>query len=495
MPGRRTALAIAAAAIALLFVHAAISGCDHDEVQHLHGAWLVSQGKVPFRDFLEQRHPVIYYALAPAVRALDGSPRALIFAVRTFDLLLLVAALAVFLKLVRPLLRDRDAFWPVLLLLGSFFFARNSMEVRPDPWMAFFCLVALWQWAAYLRGGKPWHAALAGVSIGVAIVVLQKAFAFAGLLAIGTVPVALAAPDRLRRILRGGALSIAAALAPLAAGVLLLRAAGLWSEFVFWNYTFNRFYYLATQFQGPSATAVVGVSILEQPVLWLGGFVGIWLAIRRFRQLADQPELALAATVVLGILASVFQSRWPFSHNLLPAQPALAVLAVAALEELHDARWRTAARWHTAVGIVLALLVVKVAAMCFTYDEGHGNIAIEERILALTGPAEPVATAPPYHPIFRRDSFFFWYVPLNNAQAYLECCRRFGCPPGKVEHDLAAWRTDPPAAVYLPADEPTWAPVGFAAYRSAYRPTDVPGLFVRHSLPTTGSGQATSTPK
>jgi hypothetical protein len=33
--------------------------------------------------------------------------------------------------------------------------------------------------------------------------------------------------------------------------------------------------------------------------------------------------------------------------------------------------------------------------------------------------------------------------------------------------------------VYLPADEPSWAPVGFDAHRSEYRQTDVPGLFER----------------
>jgi hypothetical protein len=361
------------------------------------------------------------------------------------------------------------------------------MEVRPDPWMSFFCLIALWQWASHLRGGKLWNAALAGLCVGIAVAILQKAFAFAGLLAIGTNPAALRGRDRLIRVAQGAGVAIAAAAVPVGALALVVQRAGLWSDFVFWNYTFNGFYYLATRYEGPSAAAIVGTSIGENAVLWLGGLAGLWLTLRRFRQLADQPELALSAAVVIGILVSLFQSRWPFSHNLLLMQPALAVLAVAALEELRVPRWRTAA------GVLLVLLIAKVDVLCFTYDEGHGNVAIEERILALTEPTDPVAASPPYHPIFRRDSFFFWYVPLNNAQAYLECCRRFGCPPGKVEHDLAAWRTDPPAVVYLPADEPTWAPVGFTAYRTRYRPTDVPGLFVRGPHP--DRGQAATNPQ
>jgi 4-amino-4-deoxy-L-arabinose transferase-like glycosyltransferase len=473
MPGRRTVLAAAVAALGLLLLHAAISGCDHDEVQHLHGAFLVSQGKVPFRDFLEQRHPVIHYALAPAARAFDGSPRALVFTVRAADLLLLVAALWILLRLARPHLRDSGALWPVLVPLGCFYFARNSMEVRPDPWMALLCLAALWQWALYLREGGLRRAAVAGLCTGLAVAVLQKALAFAGLLALGTVPFALAGRERLSRALRGGAIAAAMALLPVGALVLAVWRAGLWRDFVFWNYTFNRFYYLATSFDGPSAAGVLGASVLEDPILWLGGLAGLWIAVRRYRAFADEPELALAAAVVVGILASVARSRWPFSHNLLLMQPALALLAVVALEEVQAPRWRLA------TGIVLLLLVGKLGVLCFTYDEGHGNYGVQQRILAMTGPADPVAVPPPYHPIFRRDSFFFWYVPVNNAQAYAELCRRGPCPAGKLEHDLAAWRDDPPAAVYLPEDEPTWAPVGFEAHRAEYLETGLPGLLLR----------------
>ena len=309
MPGRRTVLAAVLLALALLFVHAAISGCDHDEVQHLHGAFLVARGEAPFRDFLEQRHPLIYYGLAPMTRAFDGSPRALVFAVRAVDLVLLTSLLFVFLRLARPHLRDPRALWPLLVPLGSFFFLRNSMEVRPDPWMAFLCLVALWQWAAYLRGGGLRRAAVAGFCVGLAVAVLQKAVAFAGLLVVGSIPFALAGRERMDRALRGGAIAVAGALLPVGALALAMRHAGLWDDFVFWNYPFNRFYYLATHFDGPSAAAVLGVAIAEGPLLWLGGLAGLWIAARRYRNLADEPELSLAAAVVAGILVSVAMSR------------------------------------------------------------------------------------------------------------------------------------------------------------------------------------------
>src|SRR5438270_916592 len=131
--------------------------------------------------------------------------------------------------------------------------------------------LALWQWAEFLREGGLRRAALAGLCTGLAVAVLQKALAYAGLLALGTVPFALAGKEQLRRALLGAAVAAAAALVPLAALVVAVRRGGLWDGFVFWNYTFNRFYYLATRFDGPSAAAILGVSIAEDPLLWLGG--------------------------------------------------------------------------------------------------------------------------------------------------------------------------------------------------------------------------------
>ena len=37
---------------------------DPDEFQHLHAAWLVYQGGVPYRDFFEHHMPGIQYLLA-----------------------------------------------------------------------------------------------------------------------------------------------------------------------------------------------------------------------------------------------------------------------------------------------------------------------------------------------------------------------------------------------------------------------------------------------
>lgn len=52
----------------LLVLGVFVRPMDHDEVEHLHCAWLVSRGQVPFRDFWQHHSPMIYLAFAPLMR-------------------------------------------------------------------------------------------------------------------------------------------------------------------------------------------------------------------------------------------------------------------------------------------------------------------------------------------------------------------------------------------------------------------------------------------
>jgi 4-amino-4-deoxy-L-arabinose transferase-like glycosyltransferase len=465
---------------ALLVLHAARSGYDHDEIEHLHAAWLVSQGLKPFHDFMEQHHPTLFYLLAPLASLFPGSPRALVFSARLLDLSLLALLLLVFNALVRPLLREGRAAWPPLMLLGCFFFVRNSMEVRPDPWMNLLCFLGLWQWVAYLRPGSPAHRALlAGLCFGAAIAFLPKAVFFLGLVGLGTV-LSLRTRAQWAHAVRGGVALFGAALVPLGALALPLWRSGTLSEFFFWNYTFNRFHYLESRLSGVSPLETLLVSFGEDVLLWMAGLWGVWFAGRSLFRREAEPAVAISATVVLGILGAMFRTRWPFSHNLLLLQPALALLAVLMVDRMGPARLRALA------GVALLLMLGKVWVLCFVYTEGRGAEAVQQKLLREAPPSTPLAVSPPYNPIFRPDAFFFWYIPQAFVTSYLEWCRTHGVVPKKVEDDRRAWRERPPRFVYVPKDEPDWAPFEFAAHRPAYLETDVPGLF---ELRAAGAGQ------
>ena len=61
-----------------------------DDLEHLHAAFFVANGDVPYRDFFEHHHPLLWYLLAPVVKIL---PHHTLFAVYTGRLLSLFVSL------------------------------------------------------------------------------------------------------------------------------------------------------------------------------------------------------------------------------------------------------------------------------------------------------------------------------------------------------------------------------------------------------------------
>jgi len=154
---------------------------DPDEFEHLHFAWCISRGMVPYRDFFEHHTPWFHYALAAVMpfyqldRRFDDA-LAFISLARRIDVILAAAALALTFMLAR-LWRGSASGWIAIALLAvTPVFARKTFEIRPDVlavvlWLA--CLVAL---VRVLSGARR-HAtlfALSGLLLGGAIMTSQK---------------------------------------------------------------------------------------------------------------------------------------------------------------------------------------------------------------------------------------------------------------------------------------------------------------------------------
>jgi hypothetical protein len=44
-----------------------------DNVEHIHATWLISQGKVPYRDFFQHHNPLIWYLFSPLFKLLPNA--------------------------------------------------------------------------------------------------------------------------------------------------------------------------------------------------------------------------------------------------------------------------------------------------------------------------------------------------------------------------------------------------------------------------------------
>ena len=107
-----------------------------DHAEHIHAAWLVWQGQVPYRDFFEHHNPLFWYVLAPFVAAFYKNALVL-YAARVVSLGFYIFMLAGFYKLCREFLAVSKTVFGLALLLYFLVYDNYYLlfELQPDAAM------------------------------------------------------------------------------------------------------------------------------------------------------------------------------------------------------------------------------------------------------------------------------------------------------------------------------------------------------------------------
>jgi len=462
--------------------HCWFASYNHDEIQHLHAAWLISAGQLPYRDFLENHHPTLWFLAAPII-ARFGSVQWLVFAARAFDALCLLGLLAIFRRILARVHPGSSWKFPALLLLASFIFVRSTLEFRPDPLMNLMVYAGVLHWMAFLQEGDYRRALVSGVLFGLAAAILQKALVVLGLVCISAaflIVLRLWRRERIRRQAMGAAVLIAAAAVPVSLLFAAMRSLGIFKDFWFWNYPFNRFFYLQADLpQHFSVLQNIGLNVLVDPVLWVAGATGAWLCIRdllRRERLSPQDECWLVLLwIAVGYLAFLSLNRFPLDQYFIVPLPLVALFAAKALSAA-----RTPRRQALLERSILCMPLILIGILLL-HPSNRSQRNLQQFVLGRTSAAQTIFVPPAFNPVFRRDAAFFWYDGELISGAYAEYCRRVGsCPGDKLALDDQRWQSSPPAYVFL--ELPAYYPYRWSSRESSYHRTEIPRLWERERL-------------
>ena len=126
--------------VAVVFVWLLWSGTQvvrEDELLHLHDAWLVGQGSLPYRDFFEHHACWYHFLLGPAAAFFkpEADREAAVLFVnfaRGLSLLVVLAGLGLLVWIGRLWREWRLGLLALVLLSGVPFFLETAIETRPD---------------------------------------------------------------------------------------------------------------------------------------------------------------------------------------------------------------------------------------------------------------------------------------------------------------------------------------------------------------------------
>lgn len=121
-----------------------------DEFEHLHASWLIGIGKLPYRDFFEHHHPLLWFLSAPIVGIFYDDViifyvmRAISFCVSLLTLLY-IYKIALFWG-------DKKSGWlAVALYLGQIVTLYNFYQFRPDTFMNLCFVMGIYYWFLALK--------------------------------------------------------------------------------------------------------------------------------------------------------------------------------------------------------------------------------------------------------------------------------------------------------------------------------------------------------
>jgi hypothetical protein len=307
---------------------------NHDDLEHLHSAWLMDQGLMPYLDFFQKQGPLLWGGLGGLFALPMASAGGVLLLARVATWLMLLASCLALYRIGLDATHSRRlAFLAPALLLASSKLVYNLVVLRPDSFM-----LPLWLWSLYfgllaLKAPRRRLLLASGFLGGLAGVVLIKALPFVLLCGLALMVVPGSTWCRLRRGLFFGG----AALVPLLAFAAFLASRGLLAGFWFTNLEFNSFLYTsATPFDPPPLETLTAIltGLLESepwvPGLLLAAPLLVWL---RGPKRTHRGEWLLLAQAALGLLLLI-PNRLPFYTYLLPSLLALLAILPCFLQEL-----------------------------------------------------------------------------------------------------------------------------------------------------------------
>lgn len=396
----RLPLIVAALSVVLVVV-AFLLPIASDEIEHVHAAWLVGQGNVPYLDFFEHHHPLLWFLMAGVLPILPESSVVLIVIRLTF-LAGAALLLAVTWSLAWHATRSpRIAWLSVVLLLSSATFLTTVVRVRPDPPMTLFgTLAVLLALRGFTDQRRVWCFG-AGLSAGLAVLFLQKALLLIAAIAVVAV-VARWRGHRFRRV--ETAWTCAGFLVPIAVGLIYLVATASVRDYVVTNWAFN----LAST---PELLRLPAYGVYPSGHLWI---LAIWGGIAACARRKGDSLVWVPAAAGLFVLAGVVSAGAFRAIYLLQALPLLAVPAAWFLQGMFHRR-AVSPRVQALVLVCFILPpLVHVAPQLLTeVRPGAPHRAAIDYVLEHSTPADAVYDPACRFNLFRPDLHYLGGLPMK----------------------------------------------------------------------------------
>lgn len=366
-----------------------------DEVEHIHASWYVQQGQVPYRDFFEHHHPLLWFLLVPLISLL-GEGLAVLAAARLLALLMAAGIGWLTWRISRLAGGSAEtAGLAVVILFANILFLPCVMEIRPDVPMVLLALAAVERLLVFVKEGKTGHLLAAAFLAAISFLFLQK------VILLFPAAVVMFFVWRWRGRIASALFWKTAAvfLLPLVAFMAWLIFSGAFRDYFLCNWPLN-----ARRQVAFSLWLYIGRMALVNIVFWLS-LLPVLMSIFRSKK-SFSPVMNVLAWFGFSALALLFLLPRPADRHFLLVLPLLSVLIAAWAGDRSQFPFPGHARKIYLAGLLVVPLPF-LAALSFPLN----GVQLEKiaYVLRLTAPEDKVYDGRSQFNLFRPDLHYFWF--------------------------------------------------------------------------------------
>lgn len=145
-----------------------------DEMEHLRASWFVSLGYLPYRDFFEHHHPLLWFAWAPMMKILPQQFDFSWHIARFIASLFSVGSLIIFFFWVKRFFGGTKTACLAVCFSFIIYVSWYTFSIfKPDTFARFFYLLGLYQFFAFCQNKKIKDLAWCGVNFTISFLFLQ----------------------------------------------------------------------------------------------------------------------------------------------------------------------------------------------------------------------------------------------------------------------------------------------------------------------------------
>ena len=218
--------------LALIFSNTLI--CD--DFEHLRMTYLVSLGRIPYIDFFQHHHPLLWYLFTPFILWLPQNMVLILYVARIIAFSVRLLTFYVIYRIMKQYFGKKKLFIFFLLAVFSFYpMWYGFSSFKPDIFSQFFYFAGLLYFFKYLQKEKIYHLCICGLYFTIGFLFLQTiVFEVFPLI----IPLAIKMKNN-RKTLKDTVFAMFPSLLLLAGCACLLHKAGIWNPYFEMNWLYN----------------------------------------------------------------------------------------------------------------------------------------------------------------------------------------------------------------------------------------------------------------